>query len=184
MQTAKRTLHRLDDISNIVCTDGAESSSTGIFGGEEEDESAQFAGYFTVENSIEGMKTLVRDMFGITMEEAAIPIEERWDIDTTKTGIFDEATKAGGGGMRKFEFHHEEDGPLGTMYFNLHPRNGKFVHAAHFTIRCGRIRNEDPLPILFLAIPSIALPLRGRNALPRIRARITLVVQAKTTITT
>jgi len=143
VQTAKRTLHRLDDISNIVCTDGAESSSTGIFGGEEEDESAQFAGYFTVENSIEGMKTLVRDMFGITMEEAAIPIEERWDIDTTKTGIFDEATKAGGGGMRKFEFHHEEDGPLGTMYFNLHPRNGKFVHAAHFTIRCGRIRNED-----------------------------------------
>ena len=45
--------------------------------------------------------------------------------------------------MRKFEFHHEEDGPLGTMYFDLHPRDGKFVHAAHFTIRCGRIRNDD-----------------------------------------
>ena len=35
------------------------------------------------------------------------------------------------------------EGPLGTMFVDLHPRDGKFLHAAHFTIRCGRIRNED-----------------------------------------
>jgi len=107
------------------------------------DESSQFAGYFTVENSIDGMKVLVQDLFGITMKEADIPIEERWDVDTTTVTHHDEASMKGSGGLRKFEFHHEEDGPLGTMYFDLHPRDGKFVHAAHFTIRCGRIRNDD-----------------------------------------
>lgn len=104
------------------------------------EESAQFAGYFSVENSIEGMKVLVRDMFGIAMEEAEIPVEERWDVDASAATS---KQSAGEGGLRKFEFHHEEEGPLGTMYFDLHPRDGKFVHAAHFTIRCGRIRNDD-----------------------------------------
>ena len=114
----------------------------GSAGDYDEDESSQFAGYFSVENSIDGMKVLVQELFGIVMKEADIPIEERWDVDTT--AIADEQIpKAGGGGMRKFEFHHEEDGPLGTMYFDLHPRDGKIVHAAHFTIRCGRIRNDD-----------------------------------------
>ena len=32
------------------------------------------------------------------------------------------------------------------MYLDLHPRPGKFGHAAHFTIRCGRIRPEDGVP--------------------------------------
>ena len=110
---------------------------------DEEDE--QFHGYFTVENSIEGMKVLVRDLFGISMIEEDIPIEERWDVDTTtcETTEHSPSSAKGGGNMRKFVFHHEEDGPLGTMYFDLHPRDGKFVHAAHFTIRCGRIRNDD-----------------------------------------
>ncbi|KAL7533869.1 hypothetical protein ACHAXR_007152 [Thalassiosira sp. AJA248-18] len=107
-----------------------------------DDESSQFAGYFTVENSIEGMKVLVQDLFGIAMKEVAIPIEERWDVDTT-TNVEQVSVEGGNGGLRKFEFHHEEDGPLGTMYFDLHPRDGKFVHAAHFTIRCGRIRNDN-----------------------------------------
>ena len=94
-----------------------------------------------MDNSIEGMKVLVNELFGITMNEVDIPLEERWDIDTTK----EEAVTSTGGsnGLRKFEFHHEIEGPLGTMFFDLHPRDGKFLHAAHFTSRCGRIRNED-----------------------------------------
>lgn len=123
---------------------------SGDYPGEDsEDELTQLSGYFTVENSIEGMKILVNDLFGIEMVEANIPVEERWDIDTTKCASVD-------GGLLKFEFHHEEEGPLGTMYFDLHPRDGKFGHAAHFTVRCGRIRdNEDgnsshQLPIVAL----------------------------------
>ena len=60
--------------------DGGISSSNYI----DDDESSQFSGYFTVENSIEGMKVLVNELFGITMKEVDIPLEERWDIDTTK----------------------------------------------------------------------------------------------------
>ncbi|KAL7509494.1 hypothetical protein ACHAXN_006480 [Cyclotella atomus] len=103
-----------------------------------EDELSQLSGYFTVENSIEGMKDLVKDLFGIEMVEVGIPVEEKWDIDTTK--LSDDTVH---GGLRKFEFRHEVEGPLGTMYFDLHPRDGKFGHAAHFTIRCGRIRNSE-----------------------------------------
>lgn len=109
--------------------------------GVEPDESS--SGYFTVENSIEGMKMLVHELFGITMKESAIPIEERWDVDTTHQSYSgDGSGVVKGSGLRKFEFHHEE-GPLGVMYFDLHPREGKFVHAAHFTIRCGRVRDDD-----------------------------------------
>ncbi len=97
------------------------------------------SGYFTVENSIEGMKVLVNELFGISMKEVEIPIEERWDIDSAKDV---EVASTGGSGLRKFEFQHGQEGPLGTMFFDLHPRDGKFLHAAHFTIRCGRIRND------------------------------------------
>ena len=40
-------------------------------------------------------------------------------------------------------FHHEVEGELGTMFFDLHPRDGKFLHAAYFAIQCGRIRNNE-----------------------------------------
>ncbi|KAL7491936.1 hypothetical protein ACHAWT_001211 [Skeletonema menzelii] len=117
--------------------------------GEGSDDSTQ--GYFTVENSINGMKTLVSDLFGIEMKEVEIPIQERWDIDIT--GSAQDQLLDGQAGLRKFEFHHEHDGALGSMYFDLHPRKGKFVHAAHFTIRCGRNREDEPdrqLPIVAL----------------------------------
>ncbi|KAL7535895.1 hypothetical protein ACHAWF_005307 [Thalassiosira exigua] len=108
-------------------------------GGEDGDASSHFAGYFTVEDSLGGMKVLVRDLFGIDMREAEVSPEERWDVVDGGVG----GGGSGGGGLRKFEFEHEEDGPLGTMYFDLHPRDGKFVHAAHFTIRCGRVREGE-----------------------------------------
>ena len=108
-------------------------------GNAEDDEESQLSGYFTVENSIDGMKALVKDyLFGIDMVEVDIPEEEIWDIDTAANPG---STKSSG--LRKFEFQHDVEGPLGTMYFDLHPRDGKFSHAAHFTIRCGRIRKED-----------------------------------------
>eukprot|EP00956_Cyclotella_meneghiniana_P034446 scaffold105036_cov84-Cyclotella_meneghiniana.AAC.1 len=124
---------------------------SGDYSGEDnEDELSQLSGYFTVDNSIDAMKILVEKLFEIQMLEVEIPPEERWDIDI---GSFETS------GLRKFEFHHDEEGPLGTMYMDLIPRAGKFGHAAHFTIRCGRIRdrvdsnstsNNHQLPIVAL----------------------------------
>ena len=111
--------------------------------GEGVGEETSLSGYFTVENSIEGMKVLCRDLFGIEMrEEADIPPAERWDLDESDltSSTIDDSV----GGLRKFTFRHDDEGPLGTMYLDLHPRPGKFGHAAHFTIRCGRVRPDGP----------------------------------------
>jgi len=115
----------------------------------DDDDASQFAGYFTVENSIGGMKLLVKELFGIDMREVEMSVEERWDAVDDADAAGGAAPSSiggdgGGGGLRKFVFHHEaDDGELGTMFFDLHPRDGKFLHAAHFTIRCGRMRNDE-----------------------------------------
>jgi len=92
------------------------------------------SGYFTVDQSFEGMKILVQRLFGIAMEEVKTLPEEQWDLDH-----YDHMTNNDSKSMiRKFDFFKEEDGSsLGTIYFDLHPRKGKYAHAAHFTIRCG-----------------------------------------------
>ena len=79
-------------------------------GDDNEDELSQLSGYFTVDNSIDAMKILVEKLFEIKMLEVDIPPEERWDIDI---GSFETS------GLRKFEFHHDEEGPMGTMYMDL-----------------------------------------------------------------
>lgn len=132
--------------------DDADGTTGADEDGDDFDEYSQFAGYFTIENSIEGMKVLVRELFGIAMREVNVPIEERWDVDNDASSSASSSSGdggdgggggSGGGCLRKFVFHHEVDGILGTMYFDLHPREGKFLHAAHFTIRCGRVRNDE-----------------------------------------
>jgi hypothetical protein len=41
----------------------------------------QFARYFTIENSIKGMKVLVRVLFSFAIREVNIPIKGQWDVD-------------------------------------------------------------------------------------------------------
>ena len=82
--------------------------------------------YLTVSNCLEGMATLVKKLFGITMSEEAMGEDERWDSNGSS-----------GARVRKFVFTDEAGRFLGTMYLDLHPREGKYQHAAHFTVRCG-----------------------------------------------
>lgn len=93
---------------------------SGDYPGEDnEDELSQLSGYFTVDNSIDAMKFLVEKLFEIKMLEVEIPPEERWDIDI---GSLETS------GLRKFEFHHDEEGPLGTMYMDLVSLNVYSIH--------------------------------------------------------
>jgi intermediate peptidase len=79
--------------------------------------------YLTVPNCIDGMTTLVKQLFGITMVEETMGEDERWDSAEAQ--------------VRKFVFADETGRFLGTMYLDLHPREGKYSHAAHFTVQCG-----------------------------------------------
>lgn len=84
----------------------------------------EVAEYFTLDNSISAMQHLVKHLFGIDMRPVEMADGERWDGDASpKERIL------------RFDFFAE--GELGTMYLDLHPRPGKYGHAAHFTVRCG-----------------------------------------------
>jgi hypothetical protein len=90
---------------------------------------SQFVGYFTIENSIKGMKVLVRVLFSISIREVNIPIEGQWDVDNVASDATSLSlvgdNNGGGSGLGKFVFHHKVYGIIGLMYFDLHPREGK-----------------------------------------------------------
>ena len=98
---------------------------TGILKARNGFDATEVANYFTIPNCVEGMKLLVKELFGITMKEEPMALDERWDEN-----VPEEAQ------ARKFVFV-SDDREYGTMYLDLHPREGKYVHAAHFTVLCG-----------------------------------------------
>lgn len=128
-----------------------------------ESDSTTLSGYFTVENCLGGMKILVQRLFGIVMKEAVMTAGERW-VDTDgdgRVGMSRDSSKTSK--IQKFMFHEEEGGmPLGTMYLDLHPREGKYSQAAHFTVRCGcKVRNKlapgDDCDVSEYQLPIVAL---------------------------
>lgn len=99
--------------------------------GQDDAGEGSLAGYFTVDGTLEGMKILVKRLFGIEMVEVELKRDERWDATEMQSSV-------SRSGIRKFEFFQEiDEKPLGTMYLDLYPRPGKYTHAAHFTVRCG-----------------------------------------------
>ena len=99
--------------------------------------------YLSLKHCLEAIQLLCRDVFGIELVEHPIAPADRWD------GIEDGDNEDER--VRCFVAHEREtERPLGTMYLDLHPRPGKFGHAAHFTVRCGCVVNgsqqhEEPL---------------------------------------
>lgn len=93
----------------------------------------ELAPYLSLSNCLDATQTLVHRLFGIRMEEVELVPGERWDVANE-----DEDPKAPKEEqIRKFVFFQEDGKELGLMYLDLHPRPGKYTHAAHFTVRCG-----------------------------------------------
>ena len=109
-----------------------------------------------LESVIEVLGELCARLFGISMVEGEASAAELWAPE-----------------VRKFEFR-EGGRLLGTAYLDLFAREGKYPHAAHFTVRCGRKRDildaqsdayQTPIVALVFnfARPSGAAALFGRS---------------------
>ena len=83
----------------------------------------EVAGYFPLEGVLEGMLDLTGEMFGVEYQRAEAPV---WHGDVITYAVFDRAS-----GEHISNFH-----------MDLFPREGKFSHAAAFTLVKGR-RRED-----------------------------------------
>ena len=132
--------------------------------------------YLSVSNCLDGIGLLVQRLFGIELREVPFDEGEAWlasddnldaGLGSSLRGLFGGAggaanssggigsTSSGGGNngtLRKLVLWHEREGAVGHIYLDLFPRPGKYNHAAHFTVRCGR-RLEDgsyQLPVVAL----------------------------------
>eukprot|EP00977_Amphora_coffeiformis_P009276 scaffold2103_cov185-Amphora_coffeaeformis.AAC.21 len=102
----------------------------GLLKGQSGFDSSQMSQYLTLAQTIESIKILCSRLFGIIVQEVQVTDDERWDGGGT-----------GEGRIRRLDFCTETGTPLGILYLDLHPRAGKYGHAAHFTVRCGCVTN-------------------------------------------
>lgn len=102
----------------------------------------ELAPYLSLSNCLKAMKLLTKTLFGIRMEEMDLEDRERWDVIRDENDSNRSVPSNKEEQIRKFVVSEEETGrELGTMYLDLHPRPGKYTHAAHFTVRCGCLEN-------------------------------------------
>jgi intermediate peptidase len=90
------------------------------------DVSSEVSQYLSLKQCIRSLQSLVQTLFGIQMQEEELTESEQWDVVAGNQSH-----------IRRFAFTAEDGRPLGIMYMDLHPREGKYTHAAHFTVRCG-----------------------------------------------
>ncbi|KGN57283.1 mitochondrial intermediate peptidase, mitochondrial isoform X3 [Cucumis sativus] len=98
-------------------------------------DSSVIASYFPLSQCIEGLKTLVKSLFGASFYNIPLAPGESWHPDVLKLSL-----------------QHPEEGELGFLYLDLYSRKGKYPGCAHFAIRGGRkvSETEYQLPVVAL----------------------------------
>ena len=95
--------------------------------------------YFSMENVIKGVFDVASTVFNIKIEEATPPY--KWVDDLRFFVILDK----------------KNNEPLGTLYLDLYPRDGKYAHFAQFSILQGRKLEDDrhqrPIGVLVCNFP-------------------------------
>jgi thimet oligopeptidase len=107
--------------------------------------------YFPVERVIDGTMKLYQDLFHVTFTEVKEPKEgERWHEDAKLYQITDTATGK----------------EIGHFYMDLHPREGKYGHAAAFSLVKGReLESGDYRQAVSAMVANFPAPSPGKPAL-------------------
>jgi len=95
-------------------------------------DAAQVRRYFTYDKARNGIFELVRDLFGADIRPWDAPV---WHESVSAWELYD------------------DDGLVGRFYLDMHPREGKFNHAAAFPIRTGIEGRQAPLAALICNFP-------------------------------
>lgn len=83
--------------------------------------SAEVSNYLPLSSCLAGLSDIVENVFGVKMVRVNPTDEEIWHEDVEKVLLVDESGQE-----------------LGYIFLDLYPREGKYGHAAHFSITCGR----------------------------------------------
>ena len=89
--------------------------------------------YFTFDKAKAGIFQLVRDLFGADIRPWNTPV---WDKSVTAYELYDKGVL------------------IGRFYLDMHPRTGKFSHAAQFGIRAGLAGRQVPIGALVCNFPA------------------------------
>lgn len=95
-------------------------------------DSKEIRQYFTYNNSRAGIFSLVQDLFGVRMEP--------WETQTWHEDV------------EAYELY-EDDGLIGRFYLDMHPREGKYQHAAMFPFVNGIEGRQVPVAGLICNFP-------------------------------
>ncbi|XWS37697.1 hypothetical protein CRYUN_Cryun19dG0067300 [Craigia yunnanensis] len=98
-------------------------------------DSSVVASYFSLPQCIEGLKLIVKSLFGANFDSVPMAPGESWHPDVLKMCL-----------------HHPEEGDLGYLYLDLYSRKGKYPGCATFAIKGGRkiSDTEYQLPVMAL----------------------------------
>ncbi len=96
--------------------------------------------YLPLENVVQGLFEVTQELFGLRFEDATGRAEEKgrliWHED-----------------VRLFEVHDRESGELlGEFYIDLHPRPGKYTHAAQFPLALRKRWPDGSLTLPLVAL--------------------------------
>ncbi len=89
--------------------------------------------YFTYDKVRQGIFTLIGDLFGADIRPWNTPV---WDKGVTAWELYDQGTL------------------VGRFYLDMHPRKGKYNHAAQFPIRTGVTGFQVPVGALICNFPA------------------------------